>query len=85
MTQKQQINAAAAAIAKADGWSTPAGLDYVGMFVTDEANPRRSLPEIKARSRAMHYLSLAEAAFEAITGDSPDYSEEEENTQPSGR
>lgn len=78
MSHRQQINAAAAAIATSDGWSFPAGLDFVGLLETPEKNLSQALSAYKHRARALHFLALAEVAFEAITGDRPDYAADEE-------
>lgn len=74
MTHRQQINAAAEAIAKADGWSVAEGIDFVGMRET----PTDQLPLYAYKThdaRSLRFLALAEAAFAAITGDRPDYAD----------
>lgn len=75
MTHRQQINAAAAAIATADGWKMLDGYDFV--------TARENYETDRVSSRTLRFLALAEAAFEAITGDRPDYAEDEEENAKS--
>lgn len=74
MSQHQQlINEAAKEIARIEGWQAPEDYDFV-MEATRPA-PRGRVDRNGARTR--RFLAMAEHAFRAITGDRPDYCDDE--------
>lgn len=65
MTDRQKINAAAHDIAHVAGWDIAEDHDFVDQVKEDW----------RVTARSKQFLRMAEAAFEAITGDKPDYAE----------
>lgn len=56
---REQVNLIAEALARAEGWKVPRGTDF-----TTATDPR-----------SVRWCGLAEAAYEALTGDRPEYEE----------
>lgn len=62
MNVTEIVNHTAGKLAEIEGWTFPEGHDF-----QNDTHPR-----------GRRWFRMAEAAYEGVTGDSPDYSEDEE-------
>lgn len=72
MNHRQTINATALEIARVSRWDISPDHDFVAEAEREPNNIR----DFKTHARSGDFLRMAEAAFEVITGDRPDYAEE---------
>ena len=72
MNNRSTINQVAFELAKIEGWPVTDGYDFVSAATLSP--PPEGFAEYKNWLTGGRFLSMAETAFEIITGDSPDYS-----------